>query len=106
VIAAAVDLVRGASQVSFSEFPYFIGGNGTLFTLRLPLFLPGSPIQSNCSEKSPLVVIKDIRLASANIWVYHRRALGAIPQKKFPDKPATAKRSQETTPDWLQGQIV
>jgi len=64
--------IRGASQVSFSEFLYSIGGNGTLFTSRLPLFLPGSSIQSNRSEKSPFVVIKDIRLASASVRVYAR----------------------------------
>jgi hypothetical protein len=42
--------------------------NGTLLLLGLPLFFPGSPVQSDGSEKRCLVVVEDVGLGSTDVW--------------------------------------
>ena len=72
VIAAATHPVGSAGEVSLSELVNYLRGNGALLPPRLPLFVPGSPVKGVCPEKSPLVVIEDVRLGSAHAGVYPR----------------------------------
>jgi hypothetical protein len=72
MIATAVSLVRHAGKIPLSEFINIVRLNRTLLTSCSPLFCPGSSIESGSLEKSHLVVVEDVCLRSANIWVYYR----------------------------------
>jgi hypothetical protein len=67
-------------QVSLRELLYPVRGDKALFTFHLPFFLFGSSIYCNRFKKSSLIVIEDVCLRSANLWIYLRRALWPIPE--------------------------
>ena len=58
MVAATAGLIGKAGQVSLDLFR----ANGSLLTLGPLLFFPGSPVYCYRSQKSRLVVIKDVDL--------------------------------------------
>jgi hypothetical protein len=70
VVAAASGLVRDATQISLTEPLNSFRVDGTLFTPSLALLLSGSSIYGHGFEKGCLVVIEDVRLRTADGWIY------------------------------------
>jgi hypothetical protein len=77
MVAATATFIRSAGQVSLSQPLDLLGANGTLLPLGPTLFLLGSSIEGNRSQKGRFVMIEDVRLGSADI--------GAITQEEFPN---------------------
>ena len=99
---AALSFVRHTSKVPFGEVLNVVGIDWTLFAPGSLLFGSDSPVQSRGSHECHLVVVKDIGLRSAGVWVYYRRTIWAAPQEKLSDEPAAAEGTQETASSWLQ----
>ena len=99
---AALSFVRHTSKVPFGEVLNVVGIDWTLFAPGSLLFHSRCSVQCRSSHQRHLVVVEDIGLRSADVWVYYRRTIWAVPQKKLPDKLATTERTQKSASGWFQ----
>ena len=99
---ASLSLIRRAGQIPLGKSFDIIGVNCPPLPPG-PLFLGlRSSVQRCRSHQCQLVMVKYVRLGSADVGVDPWRAIGAVAQEELPDKPAAAEGAQEPTPGWSQ----